>query len=273
MESRLTAKPLQPFGMEVTGDLAALLSPGEQAWLQRLLDDEGLILARDQTLTLDQQVALLKPLGPVLGDRATLNYVSPTDGILGTSRLGYHSDLAFAPYPFQYISLHAQDVVDGESSTLFADGVGAHRRLPDDLRDRLQGLTAAAVSSSANGRTVGYDIPAKAVRYDRPAILPHPRTGQPILYVNQAQTARLNELTREDSDALLATLFDLLYAPGHILEHRWCNGDLLLWDNMRLQHARPPLDGITRRRLQRVAVAEKGLFEQLPDFRPGDPTD
>jgi hypothetical protein len=30
---------------------------------------------------------------------------------------------------------------------------------------------------------------------------------------------------------------------------------------------------VVRRKLQRVVVAERSLYEQVPDFRPGDPTD
>jgi taurine dioxygenase len=209
----------------------------------------------------------------VLSDGSSLKYVSPTDGILGTDALGFHSDLAFAPHPFQVISLHALDVIDGETATLFADGAGAWRRLPPALPARLREVTAAAVSSSAVGRTVGYDIPRRAVRFDRPAVIEHPRTGDPILYVTQAQTARFNGLSHHDSDGLLEALFAILYDPRQIFEHRWHRGDLLLWDNVRLQHARPPLHGVTRRTLQRVVVGDKGLYEQVPDFRPGDPTD
>ena len=103
------------------------------------------------------------------------------------------------------------------------------------------------------------------------SILTHKVTGQPILYVQEAQTARFNELARADSDALLAALFAVLYAPAGVLEHRWNRGDLVIWDNLRLQHARPAFPPGRPRRLQRVVVAEQSLREQIPDFRPGDP--
>ena len=35
-------------------------------------------------------------------------------------------------------------------------------------------------------------------------------------------------------------------------EHHWRNGDLVIWDNVALQHARPPIADGTRRTLRRV---------------------
>ena len=264
-------RPLQPFGVLIDRDLRVSLDATERTALRQLLYRHGLVVAREQSLSLDRQCDLMSTFGPLLGSRATVSYVAPDDGVFGTQALGFHSDLAFAPVPFDVISLHAVDVADGETSTRFVDAAAACARLAAPLRERLQGLTAAAVSSSANGRTVGFDIPAGAHRFDRAAILAHKVTGQPVLYVQEAQTARFNELERAASDALLAELFAILYAPGSVLEHRWNQGDLVLWDNLRLQHARPAFAAGRPRRLQRVVVAEQSLREQIPDFRPGDP--
>lgn len=271
MATRLAWRTLDPFGVELLTDLSRPLAAEDEAALRALIDRHGLLVARGQALPLARQLEIMRLFGPVLGDRATLNYVAPDDGVLGLGALGFHSDLAFAPEPFSYISLHALDVVDGQTATLFADGARACEELDDGLRMRLEGVTAAAVSSSASGRAVSYDIPRSAHRFDRPAVIAHPRTGRPVLYVNQAQTARINELGPEESEHLLKQLFAVLYDPASLHEHRWAKGDLVIWDNIRLQHARHALEGVTRRKLQRAVVASRSLYEQIPDFRPGDP--
>lgn len=270
-ETRIAWRTLEPFGVELIADLAQPFSAEDEVLLRALVDRHGLLLARGQLLSLERQLDIMRVFGLVLGDRATLNYVAPDDGVLGLGSLGFHSDLAFAPEPFAFISLHALDVDDGQTCTLFADGEGAYGRLDESLRRQLEGMSAAAVSSSASGRAVGYHIPSSAHRHDRPVVIAHPRTGHPVLYVNQAQTARINELGPQDSEQLLERLFGVLYDPGNIYEHRWSCGDLVIWDNIRLQHARPALDGVTRRKLQRAVVARRSLYEQIPDFRPGDP--
>jgi taurine dioxygenase len=271
MTEIIAHQPLARFGVEVERDLSVPLDAAERAALKALLYRHGLVVARGQSLSLEQQCDVLSIFGPLLGNRATVSYVAPDDGVFGTQALGFHSDLAFAPLPFDVISLHAVDVADGATSTRFADAGAAYQKLSPSLLARLQGLTGAAVSSSANGRTVGYHIPADAIRFDRAAILQHRITGQPILYVQEAQTARFNELGQAESDALLEALFAILYRPDHLYEHRWTTGDLVIWDNLRLQHARPAFAPGLRRRLQRVVVAERSLLEQVPDFRPGDP--
>jgi alpha-ketoglutarate-dependent taurine dioxygenase len=48
---------------------------------------------------------------------------------------------------------------------------------------------------------------------------------------------------------LLEALFEHLYAPeDKVLAHHWRTGDLVLWDNLALQHARPNvgIEGPTR---------------------------
>jgi len=101
--------------------------------------------------------------------------------------------------------------------------------------------------------------------------MPHPVTGEAILYVSEMQTARIGSLPPELSEALLQELFGYLYAPAKVYEHRWRNGDVVIWDNLALQHSRPDLTGCVPRRLQRVAVADKSFFDLCPQFALGDP--
>ena len=85
------------------------------------------------------------------------------------------------------------------------------------------------------------------------------------------QTARLNGLAPGQSEALLQELFGYLYASDNVHQHEWRNGDLVIWDNIALQHSRPDLTGCTPRRLQRIAVADKSFFDLCPQFDLGDP--
>jgi taurine dioxygenase len=85
------------------------------------------------------------------------------------------------------------------------------------------------------------------------------------------QTARLDGLAQAESDAVLRALFSHLYAPENVYRHPWRNGDVVIWDNLALQHARPDLTGIKPRRLQRIAVADKSFFDLCPQFSLDDP--
>ena len=59
-------------------------------------------------------------------------------------------------------------------------------------------------------------------------------------------------------------MFDHLYHPGRVLEHRWRTGDFVIWDNIALQHMRRSLRDCGRRVLQRVIVGTEGVVPHLP---------
>jgi taurine dioxygenase len=58
-----------------------------------------------------------------------------------------------------------------------------------------------------------------------------------------------------------------LYAEDEIYEHVWRTGDIVIWDNRAIQHARKPLAAAART-LQRVTIAEIGYWEQWPTDLP-----
>jgi taurine dioxygenase len=84
------------------------------------------------------------------------------------------------------------------------------------------------------------------------------------------QTARIMGMERTESDATLDALFVELYRKDRVYRHHWNNGDIVIWDNIALQHARGDLTGMTPRRLQRIVVADKSFFDLLPQFQVGD---
>ena len=90
-----------------------------------------------------------------------------------------------------------------------------------------------------------------------------PENGRKYLFVNQAWTAQVIGLSETDSDALLQEIFGYFYIDDQVLEHKWAEGDLVLWDNIVLQHARG-LAGEGRRTLYRVTVTDLGYAEQYP---------
>ena len=265
------ARPLEPFGLELERDLTMPLTPDEQAALVELMARHKLLLFRKQRLAEADQVRVLGALGRVLGAQGEYREIS-SDGNLGAGPLAYHSDLAFTEEPFKVLSLHALEVNDGESWTSFANGVTVLGRLSPRLLEKLEGRDALTVISVVQShRDVEFNPPAFLPQQCRPAIIPHPETGEPVLYISEMQTARLEGLGQAESDELLQELFSALYAPENVYRHYWHNGDFLIWDNIALQHARCDLTGMYPRRLQRVAIADKSFFDLCPQFDLSDP--
>src|SRR5262249_38285778 len=73
--------------------------------------------------------------------------------------------------------------------------------------------------------------------YVHPVVRTHPATGRKALYVNRLMTVRIEGLPAQESDDLLATLFDHQERREFIYEHVWRAGDLLTWDNRCTLHA------------------------------------
>lgn len=260
---------LAPFGVEIHADLSGPLTPDQQAELVRLVDRDSIVVARNQRpMSLAEQRALCAPLGRI--ETYDLEYVALNDNVLNRDAMLHHSDFAYAHTPYKYLSLLAVDLVEGESTTTFANGALAYERLSPEQRRRLAALTTTTCSADISARNIGYDLLDGVPTAVHPAVKYHHRTARPILYVNEAQTGRFNELGRSESDALLGELFAILYAPDAIFTHHWRPGDLLIFDNWTLQHGRPSLEFATTRHIQRVSVADVGGGDMLPGFLDPD---
>ncbi len=256
---------LEPFGAEIACDLSVPLTANAAAAFRELFYAETLLLFRDQSLSMDQQAALIGHLGPVLPSSGK-SYLSPEDKVLGTVKLDYHSDLCATPMPLDAISLLALDVEPDTAWTGFVSGRRAYDILPDDLRARIEPLEVTFMQTLADKARLSYDVPADALTLVRPIVMRHRITGRPIVYANESSAARIEGLGPAESDALLREVFAYLYGPGNELHHHWRRGDLVVWDNLALQHGRPALDPKLPRRMQRVATGRKTLREQVPNY-------
>ncbi len=270
MVQNTASRPIAPFGAEVDLDLSGQLDEATIAELQALYDRHHLLVFRNQNLSHPRQIEFLSSFGPpLLNPQDGVGYISnqPGKGGLGGGELAFHSDLAFSPEPFLGISLHAVDVEDDRSSTRFVDSCVSYQALSPAMQARLQGLNALHVFAvDMTGRN-DESVPEGMPRATHPLVMQHPRTGEPILYMNLNQTARIVELDPGESRALIDELFEHLYQPESIYEHRWRMGDFVMWDNLACQHARGEVSNVGPRTLQRVVLARKGFFEQHPQFR------
>ena len=98
--------------------------------------------------------------------------------------------------------------------------------------------------------------------------------ARPILYVSELHTSHVSGLTSAKSERLVHDLFRHLHDPRALYSHHWREGDLVIWDNIALQHGRPAQEkGMQelRRTLRRVVISDKTAAELLGPYynRPG----
>ena len=261
-ESSLRVTELKPFGAEVEADLRTAEHDDE---VKRLYEKYGFLLFRNQELTQDQQRRVLAKLGPVLEDFRTIGYVSNTrkDGILGDSEVSFHLDWLYTQEPGLGISLHAIEVPYEETWTRFADAAAALKKLSPATRERiskLKGLNLFSASEEGlTGRQRLENYPDYAPRYAHPLIHVDPITGREALFATEQNTALILDendvgIGEEQSEALIAEFHKVLYNPENIYEHRWRNGDFVVWANRPFHHARGGLVPGKTRTLQRVCI-------------------
>jgi taurine dioxygenase len=262
----LRFRALQPFGVEIERDLAEPLAPSEAYHLNQLFARHGLILARGQSLSMAQQRGFCAHLGPILDREGETGTMSNETGGYSAVELGWHADAAYTRAPFDALSLHALDVVDEASSTRFVSAQDASDSLDPALRAALDGREQEMISpyyTALAEWTCDSDEPQAMKRGRLPAIRSNPHNGRDCLWVSQMQTAALVGMEREEGRALLHRIFAHLYAPESVFEHRWRKGDLLIWDNIALQHARGEIADVGPRVLQRVIVGTEGVAPHI----------
>jgi taurine dioxygenase len=259
--SDLRTRDLHPaLGAEVMGlDTSRPLDEETSRRLQELFDERGVLLFRDLDIDEDYQRALVftmirevpPEIPPPADDEEERHPVLVSNkahgGAAPYGRLLFHCDAMWARTPQPVISLYGVEVEPPSVPTLFVSMVHGYDTLPDDLKARLEGLEARhGFEHTYPNRGGDDDVQDTYYEDARSTVTPllhrHPRTGRPLLYASQQATIEIVGVEPDENEALLAEVFDHLYAPENVLQHDWREGDLVVWDNRALQHARGTVD-------------------------------
>lgn len=275
----LETRSLSPsLGVEITGlDLARPFSAETQAEIVALYEQHHLLLFRNQSIEEDDQVRLAELFGPLSRrspamKKANSAFVSNNrpGGVLGDGELYFHSDNTFFDVPLKAISLYAIEVPDEGGDTLFSNCALVYEALSEDMKRRLEGLTSYQLfdyfgdySQRSREETAGPDAP----RAVHPLVWTDPESGRKVLFLSEHTTVRINEIDEPEGEALIAELRGWIADPRFVYRHKWREGDLVLWDNVVLQHARQPFDPAKHRTLRRTPIGDPKGRERFPFSR------
>lgn len=265
MAQVLSWRRLEPFGVEVEHDLSQPLSSATADQLRTLLYEHGLVLARGQRLTMPRQQEICSLFGPILKREGEDGYMSNEGAGASASELNWHADANYTEHPFDALSLHALDVVEDASSTRF---VRAAIELPAELAAALEGHEQEMIAphyTMLSEWTCDLREPTALRRGVMPTLYTNPHNGERCIWVSALNTTQILGMEWETSRNLLHEIFAHLYASSNVLEHRWRNGDLIIWDNIALQHARGNLEAVGPRLLQRVIVGTHGVAPHVAE--------
>ncbi|MEC8623166.1 MAG: TauD/TfdA family dioxygenase [Pseudomonadota bacterium] len=181
-------------------------------------------------------------------------------GVLPDGEMHFHSDGSHRENPYRATSLYAIKVPSSGGQTMFANLAAAYDHLEEATKQRLEGLTANHVFNY--NKTRREDIPKNAEAYaEHPLVRTHPITGRKSLYLSRLMTARINGLEEKESEELLLDLLDHCESPEFVYTHEWVPGDLIIWDNRSVNHARKDFPREQERLLRRFTVSEPGTSD------------
>ena len=111
---------------------------------------------------------------------------------------------------------------------MFASMYAAYDNLSDRMKVYLEGLTALHDGVP----TFGEGTP----KASHPVVVRHPESGRKLLYVTKVFTVRINELSEQESEAVLYFLFDHCARPEWCYRFRWTPHSIAFWDNRCTHH-------------------------------------
>jgi taurine dioxygenase len=130
--------------------------------------------------------------------------------------------------------------------TEFANMHAAYDALPDDIKLRLDGMTAThdfekfwehMRQHKNSGRPAMTDEQRKRrPPVVHPLFMTHPITGRKVLYCNEGYAVRINELPEAESSEMLDYLFRHQLQMRFRYTHDWTENDLLIWDHFGTIH-------------------------------------
>ncbi len=289
------------FGAVVTElDPASIQSPQVRQQLLDLFVDKGVIVFKGLA-ELDTQISLSEIYGepeihPLLVgiERprehfviAEIDYVEEDgdlyelNGELRGGFLPWHFDLAYMARINRGGILRAAVVPNKGGETGFIDGIAAYDALPDDLKQRIEGLQVI-YRYIADATTARFgEIPEKclslshniAYALEHPSVqkpVTHPmvyaqkETGRKILNISPWHAVAIEGMENADGDALLAEVCDQMIRPEMAYIHEWVKDDMILWDNWRMLHSARGVPPGEKRKMRRTTIAgDYALGRQL----------
>ncbi len=171
----------------------------------------------------------------------------------------WHSDVTWRKEPSLGSILRGRIIPDVGGDTLFADMISAFERLPDEIKERIDGARANHSFTRVFAKNMDEEKRAAfEAQYPdavHPVVRTHPETGRKGLYVNAAFTTHILDVEPEESERLLRMLYRQAAVPEYQCRFRWRKNSVAFWDNRAVQHYaafdyRPAV-----RRVERVTIA------------------
>ena len=278
------------FGAVVTDIRLPDLSDDEFSEINAAFLEYGFLLFSGQFLTDEENVAFGERFGELeFAANPMSNSEKEEGGSFGKifdiesqrmrMNLGneaWHTDSTYKPISSKCAMLSAVKAPEKGGETELADARAAYAALDQEIKDRIEDLSAYHSNQFSQANDIG-DFPPEdkdtiyhGEAYLRPLVKKHPETGVKNIFVAR-HAFGIQGLPREESRALLKSLLEFVPADeSRVYSHKWQVGDTLFWDNRCLLHRAIPYDYTNEARVL-LGTRVAGEMESELAYYPTDP--
>ncbi len=231
-------------GTEIEGIKLRDLSDAAVQELLVLLADRGVVVVRNQQMTIPEQIEFGARLGELHVHPAYAQSQYPEAlHIYGdeNSKMvpgeGWHSDVSCDERPPGVSMLRIETTPSVGGDTAFSHQAALYESFSDTMKNFLRTLKARHSGDLPWRNQYKSVDPKQYPRNLHPVVRTHPLTGRDALYVNSGFTDRIWDMDEWESNLLLKGLFDkIAYAVEFQCRVRWEPNTVTFWDNRTVQH-------------------------------------
>jgi taurine dioxygenase len=284
--NNITVTPLHPIiGAEIGGvDLSQELDDATVEAIRNAWHAHSILLFRGQDITGDEQLRFASHFGEVAERHKPkeganvaevgaapdwTNLMMVTDkkdengnpvGGLGHGEMWFHSDKCYHERPHRASFLYGIEIPAEGGHTKFASLYGAYNNLRPELKERFADARVMQGYDYRNVERLDLNINLDNIfHFSQPLFVTNPGSKRKALYVSRLNTMWIEGIDRDESEEILAELFDLTEDPDNYYEHVWQPGDLMMWDNLACLHARTDWPQDQTRMLRRCTTLGEPL--------------
>jgi len=229
------------------------------AEMHSLLLKHKVLFLRDQDITRAEHVAFASRFGkledhPVVGSDpehpGLVRIYKDLDSKPDFYENAYHCDATWRQAPPFGCVLRCVESPAVGGDTIWVNMAEAYRRLPDDIKQKIDGLRAKHGIEHTFGAAMPPEkraaLAAQFPQAEHPVVRTHPDTGEKILFVNAFTSHFANYHTPANvrfgqdfapgASDLLNYLISQAAIPEYQVRWRWKKNSVAIWDNRSTQH-------------------------------------
>jgi taurine dioxygenase len=217
------------------------------------------IRAAGQAITDDPRLSIAPEAREFVTVISNVKIDGKSIGNLGNYESHWHTDMSYGDVPPMASVLYGISVPPSGGNTSFANMYAAYEGLDEQTKQRVVGLNCvhdASRNSVGELRRGFEDVtdPRQTKGAIHPIVRTHPVTGRKCLFLGRRRNAYIVGLPVEESETLLAQLWEQASQPEYCWTQVWREGDLVIWDNRCAMHRRDEFDDHHERVMHRTQI-------------------